>query len=380
MLQKAKPLWRGIRRHGAGWQTCVRVTGHRPVYTPYPLDTDPKAMQRDRKATRDALKIVTPPATAGTFAKDAQDYLTTILTMPDRQERTRHIGLWVAEFGARARATIKPWEIAAVRDRWLTIGPKRVMRRWRTDGIDRHGARWVELAVPLSASQVNNRLRALENLYTVLDGRRADNPVREISEAEEPDGDARGLPYDVVEALLSHLPDRGRPDGSGTRPTISLTKLRLRVIAYVGLSHGELKRVGSSDLHLDAPLPWVWIAGRRKGKGTKGTAQPLTEEGAAALGALVEAGGLGGFSHSAMWASFQRACSKLELSGIRPYDLRHSWATEVYEKTGGNLPVVQLLMRQKSPATAQRYGKRAIDPIRAAAIAAVRAAGGFKGG
>jgi hypothetical protein len=39
---------------------------------------------------------------------------------------------------------------------------------------------WVEVDEPLSASSVDNRLRALRNLWTVLNGRHAPNPVREV--------------------------------------------------------------------------------------------------------------------------------------------------------------------------------------------------------
>lgn len=366
---------KGVRRHGAGWQAEVRVTGHPRSVAQFPLDTPPKDLQQWRKHEQRRLRALIPPTTAGTFARDARDYLDATKA---NKERTRHIGLWVAEFGTRPRASVKPWEILAVVNRWLTVGPKRKWRAWAADGDPRRGGRLVDVPEPLSASQVNNRLRALENLWTTMDGRHSDNPVREVPEPEEPEGRARGLPFDVVEAILGKMPNRGRPtgNGKGTRPTVNLTKLRLRVIAYTGLSHAELRGISAPDLHLDDPLPWVWVTGRRKGKGTKGTAQPLTAEGAAALRALAAAGALGYFEKAGMWRSFQRACKKLGLTAT-PYDLRHSFASEVLEKTGGNLPVTQLLMRHKSAKTTLRYGQKAIDPVRAAAIAQIRQAGGF---
>jgi integrase len=173
------------------------------------------------------------------------------------------------------------------------------------------------------------------------------------------------------------MPDRSRPAKGEKRGTVNLTKLRLRAIAYTGFAHAELMRIKQAELHLDDPLPWVWIGGRKKGRGTKGVAQPLTEEGAAALRALVDADGLGPFSTSSMRRSFLRAAKKLDISA-RPYDLRHSYADEILEKTDGNLPVTQMLMRHKDQRTTLRYVQRAIDPVRAAAIAKVRAAGGFK--
>ena len=209
--------------------------------------------------------------------------------------------------------------------------------------------------------------------------RHAYNPVREVEEPREPEAEPRGLPYDVVEAILAQMPDRGRAAKGKTREGLpALTKLRLRVIAYTGLSHAELRGVRAGDLHLEAAAPWVWIQGRSKGQGTKGTAHPLTAEGAAALRALLkEANGLGAFEKSAMWKSFQRACAKLGLAGLTPYDLRHSFASEMFEKTDGNLAVTQLLMRHRSQKTTLRYGSRAIDPVRTAALEKARKAGAF---
>lgn len=373
-----KPLWRGIRRHGPGWRAEVRITGHSRLLRQFPLETDVREMQKWRQDEKKRLRAATPRATSGTFAKDAADYLTARRAMPGIKTRRRHIALWVAEFGAMPRAHIKPWMIQAVRDKWLLEGPKRRWRPWAKDGIERYGGRWVDLPVPLSASTVSNRMRALENLWTLLDGRRAYNPVREVAEPKEPESAARGLPYDVVEAILAKMEDRGRAVKGETRKgKPGLTKLRLKVIGYTGLAHSELMAVTGADLHLDDTLPWVWIAGRAKGEGTTGTAQPLTDEGAAALRELAGANGLGKFSASAMRTSFLRACRKLKLTGIRPYDLRHSFASEILEKTDGNLPVTQMLMRHKHAATTLRYGKKAIDPVRAAAIAKVRAAGAF---
>lgn len=48
----------------------------------------------------------------------------------------------------------------------------------------------------------------LENLWTVLDGLKADNPARDVPEAVEPEPISRGLPYDVVEAIVAQMPDQ----------------------------------------------------------------------------------------------------------------------------------------------------------------------------
>ena len=44
----------------------------------------------------------------------------------------------------------------------------------------------------------------------------------------------RGIAYDLIEELFTYMPDRGMPVKGGTVPDVSLTKLRLRVMAYTG--------------------------------------------------------------------------------------------------------------------------------------------------
>ena len=65
-------------------------------------------------------------------------------------------------------------------------------------------------AEPLSASSVNHRLRAIANLWTVLDGRHAPNPARDVPELLEPDHPPRALSYPVLEAILAEWSDAGR--------------------------------------------------------------------------------------------------------------------------------------------------------------------------
>ena len=68
---------------------------------------------------------------------------------------------------------------------------------------------------------------------------------------------------------------------------------------------------------------------------------------------------LGPFSTSSAWRSFQRACAKLGLAGLRPYDLRHSFGTAVYAATG-DLRATQKLLGHASRATTDRYTLAAV--------------------
>ena len=368
----------GISRTSSGWRLYARIKGklwpHR-IYDPDHRLTLPELKDKlaDWRVAARAPKAAVVSSTG--FASDVRErYLPAVRSMTGIAERRYHMDLWIREFGSRPRAEIQPWEIARVRERWLTEGPKRICVPWKPGekpaDAKKHAAKWVEVAQPLSASQVNNRLRALQNFYTVLDGRHGPNPAREAGEAPEPESEARALDYGTVETILGKVPDT-------RHGKIVATKLRLRAIAYIGLSHGELRGIRPEDLHLDDPMPWVWVSGRKKGKGTKGTPQPLTPEGVDALRALADAEVLGPFSPDSMRQTFQRACAKADLHDLTPYQFRHSFAAEVFEKTGGNIGVTQLLMRHRDQRTTAIYVKKALDVVRAAALRDASAKGAF---
>ncbi len=377
----------GIWRTKSGWRLYAWVNGklrpkriHDPQHRIGLVDLKQRRTDHQTDARR-AAQIVDAHAPAG-FASDVRArYLPAVAAMPTIAQRTRHMELWIAEFGDRPRNEIEPWEIRRVRDRWLTVGPRRVCVPWPADekppGRSVAG-KWIDIEAPLSASQVNSRLRALENFYSVMNGRHGKNPAREAGEAVERDTIPRALGYDVIEAILAAMPDRGPGLKGKKRSSVSLAKLRLRVIAYTGLSHGELMAIRAEDLRLHENPPAVIVHGRQKGKGTRSVSHPLTPEGRDAFQALLDADGLGPFSRDSVRHAFRRACAKLNLRGLTPYQLRHSFATEMLEKTGGNVSLTQLLMRHRDPRTTLRYAQGAVDPAKAEAIRLVTLKGAFK--
>src|SRR5689334_10431291 len=148
-------MGKGIRRHGAGWQTEVRVTGQPRSVAQWPIDTPEAVMQDWRKREKATLRLKAPRATKGTFAADAKIYLAMVKTMPSFKSRRRDILLWVAAFGARSRASITKADIRLQRDRWHLEGPRRV---WQKHQDGRRGGEWVDVPGPLAASTVNHRL------------------------------------------------------------------------------------------------------------------------------------------------------------------------------------------------------------------------------
>lgn len=289
-------------------------------------------------------------APAGTFAADAVTYLEAVTALPRYQQRCVDIGYWVDLFGHRRRDSIQSHEIRAVRDRWLTIGPKKVQRR----PAPGQKAVWTEIAAPLAPQTVALRMRALENLWTVLDGKKAPNPVREVPEPDQEDGKPRALSYRVVERIFRRMP-----------PHHPMT-VRLRIMAYAGLAQSELARVTEDDIHLRQRQ--VWVPGRKKGRGAKGGMVPLSPEAHAAFKALIALEAVGPFNVSTMWHFFQRHAGYRDLT---PYQLRHSFFTGVQNASKDERALVKV-SRHSSLVTLRRYTEAAAHPAAVAAVAKFR--------
>lgn len=333
-----------ISRDANGYSVRIEAKGP-PIEQRFPLSTPldtVKAWRDDELLRRKALAAAgeLPP---GDFAAEAQKYLAAVRALPEYVQRARDIELWCARFKGRQRDSITPLDIRTARDEWLTVGPKMVQRRVRGE------RRWVPVPKPLSASTVNKRLRALENLWTVLDGRKAYNPVREVPEPQEPDAAPRGLSYAVIERLLEHMPR-------------SQTRARLRVMAYTGLAQVELAGLKRADVDLEQRA--VLVRRRRKGRHGKMAApalHPLTDEAVEAFKEFARENCWGAFSVSAMWSFFQRAARAAGYTGLRPYDFRHSYGTALFRATG-DLAATQGMLRQRSGVTTLRYVAAAVAP------------------
>lgn len=360
----------GQRRLTSGkWQVNVQVrvqgeASYRFLSKTFPADS----LLSDRRAWRERMRVEARrgrlPDDSSTFADDAARYLESIAALPTIEQRRQHIDEWTHLFGDRLRSSIRPHEIRAQRDRWLTEP--------RTDLQGRRRP-------PYAAASVNKRLRALSNLWRVLDGRHAPNPVREVPEADEIESEPRALPYGVIEAILEAMPDVTRAPKGAKRAAGNRTKARLAVMAWTGLAHVQLAGLRREDVDWDGPS--VWVRGRRKGAaGTerRGHRKPITPQAVTALRRFDTLNCWGRFSHASMRKSLRTACRKVEdrfrrdgitidLSRVRPYDFRHSYATALLAATR-DLQTTQRLMLHQSASTTERYARAAVDPVLVAAL------------
>jgi integrase len=364
---------RGFTRTASGFRAWVRVSSHRDAFDElrtkrFTGDATAPEIRAWRTDTRDNLRRQLDAhrqrraeacGAAGTFRADASQYLEAVRALTTYAERTRDIGLWIDEFGDRPRPAIKPHEIRTVRDRWLTVGPRRVWRK--VNGV----GQWIDVAGPLSASTVNHRLRALSNLWTVLNGKHAPNPVREVPEAHEPVAVPRAIDYDTIRQVLAAMADRGRPVKGVPRPAHSLAKARARVMAWTGITPKELALVQPDDIHWHDSL--IVVPARRKGRGAPGRIVPLGPDATTALQEFDRLGAYGRFRTRGVLRAWHRACQVVLGRRVRLYDLRHSFVTGIVRATK-NLTTAQLLAGHQDPRTTQRYALAALLPTLRAGI------------
>lgn len=337
----------GIQQTPHGFRAYVRLKGF-PLQTKrFPRTATLEKMQDWRELTRAKLLVrredrqrAEPEAPdPTTFRGAAQEYLNTVTALHTYKERVLHIHEWTAYFGDQDPRTITSAQIRARRDSLLMVGPKWVQKR------EGKKIRWVALPLPLSPGSVNKRLRALENLYTVL-WPGTPNPVRQVPEANEPSAQPRAIPAGWIPKLLAAMPP-------------SKTKARLMVMRYTGLPHKTLGRLTPADVDLKRHR--VTLPGRKKGQGTQGRTLPLLPGAVAAFKEFRKWNAWGAFSASAMYKSVQLACGKIGAPKITPYQFRHTFGTDFLAATK-DLRATQHALDHSTPRLTEAYARAAVDP------------------
>lgn len=353
--RRASVLPPGVRWTPTSLQVFARVDG-RFRSKRYPLDTDEAVLVRARERLIAHAKFGTPrEKTEAMLGQDAKRYLALVKAMPSFDDRRYDIGQWVAKLGRRVRASITSADM------------RRVLEEWRVSGLATGKG-------GLSNGSLNRRRTALMHLYTLLDGRAAANPVKDVEVYDESDSeqiravDPKAL-YRIIGRVARLRWKARRRTHQGTRRAPSKTRARLRLMLWTGWPQKQIMRLTAADI--DWQDQTVWIRRRKKGKKRKGAKArriPLLHEGAVrALKAFVAADAWGEFSTSGMHKSFRlalaaenasRARKKLPPIEARPYDLRHTFGTEAAKRLTDER-ALQELMLHSSPAQTRRYTEAA---------------------
>jgi len=172
----------------------------------YPAGTGMREMKRwqaNVRATfqRDGLRVQ-----RDTLAADVPRYMRIMrrrLAAP--KHRDHEIGTWLPSFGDRRRHTIETEEI------------RRQIVEWEEEG--------------LAASTINHRLSALSQLFVVLDGDRAHNPVTGIRRLREPQAKPDGKSPETIQRVFAVLEKRVKAQNRGWK---TLGRLKVRHAALTG--------------------------------------------------------------------------------------------------------------------------------------------------
>lgn len=275
--------------------------------------------ERKRVLAREQLKATRQAAAADTFAHDVRQYLKTIESATHRRNAAGYLAHWEQAFGDLSRHEITALAVKA-----------------RFAQIDK------------APSTKNHIRRELFVFFRTMNGIDGPNPAADLKAVQEHYPDARALSYDVIEKILAAL-----------QPSPS--KARLLVMAYTGLPQSLIAKLRPSDLHLERAE--LSVRPRRKGAGVEGRQLPLSPAGVAALREFERLNAFGPFQNRQLVNTFAHGITKAGVTvpeGTRPYDLRHSFLTEVYRQTGDLKAVSELGMHATLEQTA-RYAKGAVS-------------------
>lgn len=335
----------GIRRKGKGYEAYVRVRG--VLYTKaFPLDHPLEKMRAWRtlqKKTYGARQTH-----AGSFSADVAAFLAKpeIAAQPYVHQTAYALSLWMDALGrARSRDSITRDDIEAVLQRWL--------------------ARYAE-------PTVYHRRSALLQLYRVLDGPGAANPVKETTCPKSWIPTDRSVPFKTLAKIVDAMPEWCYPKKGIKRRSIA--KLVGRAIVEVGIRPADLLKVRASDI--DAASSTLRWPASTKGKGTAARLVPLTPGGLAALVALEQAGGLGAFNPEAVSHSFKRGARKIDgdATAIHLYSGRHAVGADLYRVTRDLATVGRMLNHAPGSRATAQYAQGANADVDRAAVASLSAA------
>jgi integrase len=274
-------------------------------------------IERKRIDARDHLKAERIAVKAHTLAADVESYLKTLSgrTKDDADDLLAH---WLTAFGDTPRKAITSLD------------------------LQQHAATW-----KCAASTYNHRRQALIGLYKALDGKAAVNPVRELPKRQESHGAPKALPYAVIRAVFDKMPE-------------SQSRARLKVMAYTGLPQMQIEKLTAEDWQGKR----LRVTPRRKGTGTAGRWLPLSVEAIDALKEFARWDCWGKFSRSSLHKRWKRYGPK----GSNPYSLRHSWITELYRRSKGDVLAVKQLALHSRLEQTERYAAAALEDRMAALV------------
>lgn len=323
----------GIRRTRSGWEVYVRIDG-RYLSKHFKPDTDLIELRRwreERKA-RAKFKIPDPVLDGNSFGADCRRYLELVRGMTTYRDRAYRIGLWEQELGpGRPRKDITAVEI------------RRILERWRASGS--------------SPGTLNLRRTALMHLFSVLDGKSAPNPVRDVPRYRESPPPLQLPTLKQATQAIAKLSPNGK------------SRYRLQVLLWTGWPPSQLMRITAADIDFRKQI--ARVPARRKGAGMPSVWLPLATPAVKALRQFKKAKAWGAFSTHSLRHLLHRACKAADVPAFNVYTLRHLFLTLVALKAKDDRAVAELAQHSDLRQT-RRYTEQSVAPRLRAAVRKLR--------
>jgi integrase len=334
----------GIYRDEHAYVITVFHNGKRLTPERYPLDTPIKDLKARREEwLRELAEGAKKKAVALTlFAADVQAYLDSL------KDDVLH-GVDQTRYKSGQTTLLNHWlktDLATMpREEITSVQVREQLEAWRDAGV--------------AEQTCDNRRQALSNVYTFHGHKSGYNPTRDVERFNPVYDDPRGFDLNVINAVIDAMPDRGRPTKGEARVDVSGAKLRARVIWATGLPPAMLKRITPDKLFLAKKEVWVPRRGKgkKKNRGASARLLPLSDAGVAAFRAFKEANLFGYFDQRGVNAAFVRSMEKQRAAWNKAnpdepyplptdftvYDIRHSWLSDTYKRSKGNMDAVRHL-------------------------------------
>jgi len=380
---KRDKVERGIYRNARGEHYFIVTVNGKNYESPlWPADTaiaklrterrlfrlkKERELDREAQPTTTAIALA-PKATAfavngSTMRDDLPQFLSTLAPGRRAKVKANFDRRWLPLFGDRDRDSIEAREITSA------------LRGFTDDDTGK----------PLAPGTLKHYRQQLKQFYIAMNGKGGHNPVADVEAFMPAYDDPRGMPYQFIALILDEIDDVLWRAGDGRVGPPNETKVRLRVMATTGLNQAMLMRLERRDVNLKAGT--MYVRGRQKGRGSKPRLLPLLDEAVAALRLFVECDLFGYFNTSSMAHTWRKALAKAKATWqathdkdepwpvsdtARVYDLRHSFACELYRRTGDLRMVAHFLGQVPGSQMVNRYIQAAIDDQAARAIARMR--------
>jgi len=309
------------------------------------------------------------PVPIGSLASDIPEYLAALPDDKYKAESRFLLQHWTdSPLGPMARASITRLDVVGQISRWLDAG--------------------------VAHATVNKRLSRLRKFFEATNGLDAKAPTDKIKFLREPEKERRDIPTRIVRLILDSLSGQGRAEKGKDRPTVSTTKIRLSVMAWTGIPPATLQRVRPRDLDLDRGR--LFLRRRHKGKGAESAWVALLPTAVVAFREFAAANLFGQpYSNSSIGKTWRVGIKRAtetakrhavetgdktwldELDALppncKPYDLRHSFGSEMYRRTG-DIRAVSALLQHGTLEMTKRYtvgavSERVTDAITKATVA-----------